>query len=204
MESSFVESSDEIRTSIGLTRIKFNIKFGKVLVDKGVVTDDEMDRALENQALGKKNGQNPLIGDIISRQYGVSRNDIEKAFAEHLFTNLVRHFQYVLLHDPILISYFGAKNNFLEKLSIRIPFWEVEGSDRSLIKGKAVFLLKPKNIEEISVSLPFDYFVEDQVSNIDFIGGMEYLKSQIIDSKGGITDFDFGDIGIQIDDLKKA
>lgn len=203
MEISFVESSDEIRKAIGLTRIKFNIKFGKVLVDKGVVTEEEMERALENQELGKKNGQNPLIGDIISRQYGVSRDDIEKAFAEHLFTNLVRHFQYVLLHDPILLSYFGAQKNFLEKLSIKIPFWEVEGSDRNFIKGNAIFLVKPKNHEEISISLPFEYFIEDQVSNIDFLGGIEYLKSQIIDSKGGISDFDFGDIGILISDIKK-
>lgn len=204
MDASFVESSDDIRKTIGLTRIKFNIKFGKVLIDKGLITDDEMERALENQALGKKKGQNPLIGDIISRQCGVARDDIEKAFVEHLFTNLVRHFQYVLLHDPILLSYFGAQTNFLEKLSIKIPFWEVDGSDRNYIKGRAVFLVKPKNHEEISVSLPFDYFLEDQVSNIDFLGGIEYLKSQIIDSKGGISDFDFGDIGIQISDIKKT
>ncbi len=203
MEASLSGSSDEIRNSIGLTKIKFNIRFGKVLVDNGLVTEEEMERALENQKMGRRNGQNPLIGDIIERQYGISRQDIEKAFAEHLFKNLVRHFQYVILHDPILVSYFGAEKNFLEKLSIGIPFWDVENSDKTIITGRAVFLVKPRNHDAITVSLPFDYYVEDQVSNIDFVGAMEYLKSQMIDSKGGISDFDLGDMGILLSEIRK-
>lgn len=203
MESSLVETNDEIGKTIGLTRIKFNIKFGKVLIDKGVVTEDEMERALETQSLGRKNGQNPLIGDIICRQYGVLKQDIEKAFAEHLFVNLIRHFQYVILHDSVLLSYFGAEKNFLEKMSIKIPFWDVEGTGTTNIKGRAVFIVKAKNHEEISLTLPFDYYVEDQVSNIDFLGGIEYLKSQIIDSRGGVSDFDLGDIGIPVSEIRK-
>lgn len=203
MELSLVDKSGEFGKTIGLTRIKFNIRFGKVLVDKGLITEEEMERALETQEMGRRKGQNPLIGDIICRQYGISKTDIEKAFAEHLFANLIRHFQYVLLHDPILLSYFGAEKNFLDRLSINIPFWEVEEADSALIKGNVVFLITPKNQDEISISLPFEYYVEEQVSNIDFIGGIEFLKSQILDSKGGINDFDLGEIGIQVSDLKK-
>jgi hypothetical protein len=203
MGSSLSKSGDEIRNTIGLTKIRFNIRFGKVLVDNGLVTEDDMARALATQEMGRRNGQNPLIGEIIERQCGISRHDIEKAFAEHLFRNLVRHFKSVILHDTVLLSYFDADKDFLEKLSIDIPFWDVENTDKTFISAKAVFLVKPKNHEEITLSLPFDYYVEDQVSNIDFIGAMEYLKSLIMDSKGGVSDLDMGEIGILLSEIKK-
>lgn len=204
MDEILLEENKELTKSIGLTRIKFNIKFGKVLVDSGIVSDEEMDRALETQEMGRKKGQNPLIGDIIARQCNIQRNDIEKIFAQHLFRNILRHFKYVLLHDPVLLSYFDARSDFLEKLSVKIPLWELDGVEKNVIRGKAIFLVKTKNGEEITVNIPLEYFIEDQVTTIDFLGSIEYLKSQIIDSNGGVSDIELEDMGIQISELKSC
>ena len=191
-----------IQETLGLTKIQFKIKFGEFLVDNKFLSEDQIQLAIKIQKNESQKGKILILGEIISDQFGISKKDIEEIFSKYLFMTFSKHFYEAFREDPMLSGRFGEIDNYIENADFNVPFWEKKDSEsNNLISGEITFLIRPKDSDPITVNVPFDYVIEDQVSNIDLLGALDYIREELIQTKGWPFFTDVDSIGIPINEL---
>lgn len=187
--------------SFGLTKIVFNIRIGEMLVAAGSIDKKQLEEVLTIQKEMADKGQKKIVGDILVEQFGISQKEIEDIFAKYLIFTISQLFQEILHKDSSLSSYLGKLDYFMKKVDICIVKWELQDKDSSkVIDAEMVMLVTSINDHTVTVNIPFEYILEDQMANIDLLAAIEFVRSEFLDAKGLSTGVDLSKIGIQLPD----
>ncbi len=184
--------------SYSLTKIKLKIRIGEMLVDAGVIKEDQLDQVLKDQKEMQKKGEKVLIGDIISSQLNISKREIENIFAKYLLFSVSQLFYEILRSDSFLSERLGSPDNFIDRTDIYIPKWEIKKEKtKEVINAELAIVITPKDGSPVmTVNMPFEYIIEDQIANIDLPEAAEFIKKELLKDKGLVAGTDLGQIGI--------
>ncbi len=184
--------------SYSLTKIKLKIRIGEMLVDAGVISEEQLDQVLKDQKEMQKKGEKILIGDLISSQFKISKSEIENIFAKYLLFSVSQLFYEILRNDAVLSERFGSPDNFIDRTDIYIPKWEIKKEKtKEVINAELAIVITPKDDNPVmTVNMPFEYIIEDQIANIDLPEAAEFIKTKLLKEKGLVASTDLGQIGI--------
>ena len=182
---------------------KFEFRFdklGKILVDAGHLTQDQLDDALEYQAMTRKDSnESLLIGEVITRLYGIPSITIESIFIRKQIKNtLYKVFKSSLKKDKLLtmrLDQAGSSfNEQVKSIDSKIDEWLINKSfyfDRDgneisrknhieRVDAKVLFFLNLKDDQTMSCKIDFSYHMQKGIIETDMADAIGLVRVDLI------------------------
>jgi len=183
--------------SYGLTKIVMRLKIGEMLLDADVISEQQLARALEVQKERSEKGEKILIGNIICSQHGISKKEIENIFARYLIFTILQLFQGILRNDVYLSERLGSASDVMDRSNVLIPKWDLKTDEgKEIIDAELALVITPENSRPVTINVPFEYVIEDQVANIDLPGAVELVKVEMQRETEMVSGNDLSKMGI--------
>ncbi len=183
--------------SYGLTKIVMRLRIGEMLLDADVIDKEQLACALKEQKEKSDKGEKILIGNIICSQQGISKKEIENIFARYLIFSILQLFQDILRNDSYLSERLGSPQSILGRINILIPKWTLKTEKtKEVIDAEIALVITPENNRSVTINVPFEYAIEDQLASIDLPEAIEFVKSEMQKDNKMVSGNDLSRIGI--------
>lgn len=178
---------------IGMTRIPLTVRFGELLIEKGLASPEQVSEALSRQRFLRMQNQYIRIGDLLQKECDIDRKTMEDIFLKELFIQILVRLKTLTDEDPDL-------DPDLECTLISIRILE-EKTD--MLSGEAHMRIsladRPETV--LMLNIPFDFRFSDYSTTIDLPDTIDQIKNGINETMDMAPSEQRG-IGIAIDKLK--